>query len=154
MMIHHKIRPIHFVYIVLGLFLLQVSCKKDDNAVEPPAYVNISINPNSTEYQELNTVGGWAYIKESVPSPSRGIIVYRLTQNDFMAYDRLPPYEPDQCCDGNVCTTLNVDMPWVVDTCTNSQYQIIDGAPFDGPSTIPLIRYTTHYDGIILQIIS
>ena len=152
MMIQHRKRHIIFIYIVLGLFLLQVSCKKDENIVEPPTYINITINPNSTEYQELNTVGGWTYLPAT--TPSRGIIVYRLTQNDFMAYDRLPPYEPDQCCNDNECTTLIVDMPMVVDTCTNSQYQILDGSPFDGPSTTPLIRYTTHYDGITLQIIS
>ncbi len=152
MIIHYKKRHLFTIYIVLGLFLLQAGCKKDDNAVEPPSYVNITINPNSTEYQELNTVGGWTYI--DVAKPSLGIIVYRVTQNDFMAYDRLPPYEPDQCCNGNVCTTLNVDMPFVVDTCTNSTYQIIDGSPFDGPSDTPLIRYTTYYDGLTLQIIS
>jgi len=152
MMINHKKRHLIFIYIVLGLILLQVACKKDDNVAEPPAHVNITINPNSTMYQELNTVGGWTYL--TATPPSRGIIVYRITQNEFMAYERTPPYEPDQCCSGDTCTFLLVDFPFVEDTCTNSTYQIIDGSPFNGPTTIPLIRYTTYYDGLTLQIIS
>jgi hypothetical protein len=155
MMSNQKKRLLAVFYIVLGLFLLQVSCKKDDNAVDPPSNVNITINPNSTEYQGINTVGGWIYIPQSlVPPESRGIIVYRITQNEFMAYERTPPYEPDQCCNADGCTALIVDMPFVDDTCTGSQYQILDGSPFDGPSNIPLIRYTTYYDGLVLQIIS
>ena len=155
MMSNQKKRYLAIFYIVLGLFLLQVSCKKDDNAVDPPANVNITINPNSTEYQGINTVGGWIYIPQSlVPQQSRGIFVYRITQNEFMAYERTPPYEPNQCCNANVCTALIVDMPFVDDTCTGSSYQILDGSPFDGPSNIPLIRYTTYYDGLVLQIIS
>jgi hypothetical protein len=155
MMMHHKKRYLFTYYIVLGLFLLQVSCKKDNNAVDPPANVNITINPNTTEYQELNTVGGWMYLPLNlIPPQSRGIIVYRITQNEFMAYDRTPPYEPDQCCTVDACTALIVSMPFVNDTCTGSQYQILDGVPIDGPSNIPLIRYTTYYDGLVLQIIS
>lgn len=152
MIIRHKNRHLTFIYIVLGLILLHIGCKKGEDEVEPPTYINITINPNSTEYQELNTVGGWTYLPAT--TPSRGIIVYRLSQDNFMAYDRMPPYEPDQCCNNGVCTYLIVDMPFVEDTCTSSIYQILDGAPFSGPSSTPLIRYTTYYDGISLQIIS
>ena len=137
--------------------VLHTGCDKDD---ENPqfGYVNISISPNSTLYQELNIVGGWMYLDESdgVFPPSRGLIVYRSSTDQFMAYDRTPPYKSDSCCDASNknCTKLLVgaEYPFVVDTCTGSRYLIIDGSPAGGPTDRFLYLYITEYDGNTLYI--
>ena len=136
------------------LMIISVSiaaCKKDDkNENVNVGYVNITINPNSTEYLELNIVTGWVYLFAS--PPSRGIIVYRASIDDFKAYDRIPPYKPDECCNGSNCTRLLVDGLFVSDTCMDVNYQIIDGSWISGPGKMHLVEYNTYYDGINLNI--
>ena len=132
------------------------ACKKgeDPNSDIPYAYINVVINPNSTLYQELNIVGGWMYYPYVNP-PSRGLIIYRLTQEDFLAYERTPPVNSNACCDPEtgLCTYLVVDdyYPFVYDTCSDMSYQIIDGSPM-APATVPLKQYMTSYDGMNLYI--
>jgi hypothetical protein len=91
-----------------------------------------------------------------VNSPSRGIIVYRFTTDQFTAFERTPPYKPDSCCSFQTgfCSALVVDQyyPFVVDTCTGSEFLILDGSPSSGPSPYPLIAYQTLYDGNVLYI--
>jgi hypothetical protein len=146
------------VLIVLLTTLLAIEGCDDSNENPPLAYVDISINPNSTMYNEINAVGGWMYLDESdgVPAPSRGLIVYRSSTDQFMAYDRTPPYKADSCCNAGktYCTKLLVgdEYPFVVDTCTNSRYLIIDGSPVSGPSNKYLYVYYTEYDGYTLYI--
>lgn len=142
---------------VITMTLILSGCGKENNGL-PLAPIDITINPNSTIYQELNIVGGWAYLDETdgVIAPSRGIIVYRLTTDEFLAFERTPPYKPDSCCNPNktVCTRLVVEQyfPFVMDTCTQSKYLILDGSPVEGPSNAPLGRYYTEYNGQLLYI--
>jgi len=138
--------------------LLTFEACDDSNENPPLAYIDISINPNSTMYNEINTVGGWMYLDESdgVVAPSRGLIVYRASTDMFMAYDRTPPYRADSCCNAlkTYCTRLLVgdEYPFVIDTCTNCRYLIIDGSPVSGPSNKYLYVYVTEYDGYTLYI--
>ena len=133
------------------------ACKKngdDPNSDIPYVPINIVINPNSTLYQEISVVGGWMYYPYVNP-PSRGLIIYRLTQDQFLAYERTPPVNSNACCDveTGLCTYLVVDdyFPFVYDTCSDYSYQIIDGSPIS-PATVPLKQYYTSYDGLNLYI--
>jgi hypothetical protein len=139
---------------VTTLFVSSCNKGEDPNSDIPFAHVNVVINPNSTMYQELNVVGGWLYYPFIDP-PSRGLIIYRATQEDFLAYERTPPVNSNLCCDAQnlLCTYLIVDdhYPFVYDTCTDLQYQILDGSPF-APATVPLKQYRTSYDGLNLYI--
>lgn len=140
-----------FAAILLCAGLALTGCEKDDGGRLPLPPTDITINPNSTIYQELNVVGGWIYlgVQDGVESPSRGIIVYRLSNEQFMAYERTPPFKPDSCCNVSqtVCSSLVVDnyYPFVMDTCTQSKYLILDGSPVSGPSTMTLSMYVTEY---------
>ena len=120
----------------------------------------ITIYPNTLQYQELNFVSGWIYITSEVESTSRGIIVYRESDPEFLAYDRMPPNEPDACTDSQGNTKrLVVDFPFVVDPCNNAYYNILNGQiivrepdmipsfPTDGTTVYPLIQYHTSFDG-------
>jgi hypothetical protein len=141
---------------IILLCILITSCNKDNGDRQPLPPTNISIDPNSTIYQELNVVGGWLYLDEHdrVEPPSRGIIVYRLSTEQFLAFERTPPFKPDSCCNPSktVCTALIVDFPFILDTCTSSKYLILDGSPVSGPSSMTLGMYVTEYNGEMLFI--
>lgn len=142
------------LFVSLMLVLLTGSCHKEEvNPNIPAVFINVTIDPNSTFYQELNTVGGWMYL--TAEPPSRGLIVYRMGIDEFVAYDRFPPNNPDRCCnDQGNCTRLLVDeyFPFVQDTCTNTAYQILNGSIFEGEGKYPLIAYHTVYNGQLLRI--
>lgn len=143
--------------LLFAVTLIISACKKngdDPNSNIPYAHINVTINPNSTLYSELNIVGGWMYYPY-VNSPSRGLIIYRMTQDQFLAYERTPPSNSNACCDpeNGLCTYLVVDdyFPFVYDTCSDFSYQIIDGSPIS-PASVPLKQYYTSYDGLNLYI--
>ena len=146
----HKIT---FVLALLATTLMQ-SCKEvHENPNYPNGIVNFTIYPNTLHEYELNTVGGFKYYTSDPMSTSRGIIVYRLYQDEFRAYDRLPPNFPNACCDGDGnCTRLVVDLPFVLDNCNDIKYNIINGDIFEGDGIYPLIQYHTSYDGSALRI--
>lgn len=142
-------------------------CKQyPQNPNRPVLPYPITIYPNSMQYYDLNFISGWAYITSDVESTSRGIIVYRQSENEFLAFDRLPPNEPDACTDSQGNTTrLVVEFPYVVDHCNNAYYNILNGQiiindnfdmvpsfPTDGVVVYPLIQYHTNYDGVKLTI--
>ncbi len=138
--------------VVFPLILMTACDKEEGNPYIPDVYIDFTLDPNSTFYQELNTVGGWMYLTSELPS--RGIIVYRADNMEFMAYDRMPPNDPNRCCTNNVCTRLLVDdyYPFVMDTCTNISYLLLNGSIFEGEGKYPLIRYNTSYNGQLLRI--
>ena len=105
--------------------------------------INFSIYPNTPEYQELNDVGGWVYITGG----QDGIIVYRLSLDEFMAYDRMPIITNDLCPDNH----LIVDIPYIVDECNSQQYNILNGYNLNGDGS-HVYWYQTEYDGTTLRI--
>jgi hypothetical protein len=121
----------------------------------------ITIYPNTYQYYELNFVSNWLYITSDVESTSRGIIVYRQSETEFLAYDRIPPNFPDACTDsqGNTTRLVVEKGMFVVDHCNNAYYNILNGQliirepdmipdfPTDGTMVYPLIQYRTTFDG-------
>lgn len=134
----------------IGLFFLfyaGFSCNDDNNDDFPYAYINIYINPTSTEYLELNTPGGWVYLVGQ--KPSRGILVYRLTMDDFLAYERTCPQDP---IEPNARIEVEPSNITVACPVCKSKYIMLDGTPFEGPARRPLRKYQTSYNGSILHI--
>ena len=142
------------LFTILALLLPLIFCGCDEyleNPNIPKAIINFTIYPNTTTYFDLNIVSGWMYVTSEYPS--RGIIIYRLSQDEFRAYDRIPPNEPDACCDSNGnCTRLTVDFPFVVDDCNNIKYNIINGDIVEGNGIYPLVQYHTSFDGNALHV--
>ena len=154
-------------YVILALLPLMChGCRQiPENPNTPHAYINFTIYPNTIRYHDLNVVSGWMYLTSEVESTSRGIIVYRLSDNEFLAYDRIPPNYPNACTDSQGNTTrLVVESLFAVDHCNNAYYNILNGEIFIGedpdkiPSFVgdeyiyPLIQYHTSYDGVQLRI--
>ncbi|MCF6170284.1 MAG: hypothetical protein L3J66_04810 [Bacteroidales bacterium] len=150
----------HFLPLLFAGLLTASSCNKGNiNPNIPDVVINLTIDPNSTQFLELNTVGGWLYLDEVpgiiVPYPSMGVIVYRYDVNEFKAYERQPPNEPFKCCDDKLgCTKLIINdfYPFVKDTCNGNVYQLLDGTLFEGQGHYSLIRYNAVYDGALLHV--
>ncbi len=148
------------IIFVIFIFTISSCTKTNVNPNIPKAIIRIDIDPNSTFYQSLNTVGGWTYIADGdqgalISKESRGVIIYRSSQNEFKAYDRIPPNNPDKCCsDDNVCTKLIVgeNFPFAKDPCTGNLYSLLDGSLFKGSGQYPMIEYHAVYDGALLHV--
>ncbi len=154
-------KNITVILLPIIFLLFTFSCNKGSvNPYIPKVIINVTIDPNSTIFQELNTPGGWLYLEEQpgiyIPTESRGVIVYRVTMTEFKAYERQPPNFPFECCDENGfnCTKLIVgaNYPFVKDTCTDNLYQLLDGFLFTGEGQYPLIEYNAMYDGALLHV--
>jgi nitrite reductase/ring-hydroxylating ferredoxin subunit len=127
------------------LILASLSCGDKENQI-PDVYVDFTINVNSTEYLELNTVGGWVYVTGGY----RGILLYRASIDEFMAYDRACTYDPHADC-----ARIKVEESGIIagDTCCGSRFILLDGSPLkEVPARLPLKRYATYYDGLNLHV--
>ncbi len=151
-----KTKPLlnFFLFLVL-LSVTLWACDKNEGPEVDPGFVNIFIQPNSTHYITLNSPGGWVYLNAN--PPSRGIIVYRLNQDEFKAYERTPTYGPDDCCLYEPvveCARIVVDESGILanDTCSGSQYILLDGSVTLGPAVYGLYAFRTNYDGETLHI--
>ncbi len=160
-----KLSRLHLLILMALLPFLHGCHSYPENPIRPILPTNITIYPNTLQYQELNFVSGWVYLTPDIESTSRGIIVYRYSDTEFLAYDRIPPNDPDACTDNQGNTTrLVVDFPFVVDRCNNAYYNILNGQlivrepdmipdfPTDGTPIFPLVQYHTMYDGYRLVI--
>jgi nitrite reductase/ring-hydroxylating ferredoxin subunit len=126
------------------LLLLPFSCDKENQHTVPYTYVDFTINVESTMHIELNAIGGWAYYTGGY----RGIIIYRASTDEFMAFDRACPYHP---FDPDALVRV-FDPPIAVDTLCGSQFLLLDGSVITGPAKHPLRRYQTYFNYPYLQV--
>ena len=135
------------VFFSLAIFISGyiISCKKDAGDVVPDVYVNIYIYTTDPEFVSINAVGGWVYITGG----SRGIVVYRNSVEEFMAYDRHCTYEPS-----NSCARIEVEQSNItaVDSCCGSKFVLTDGSVASGPASLPLKQYQAKLEGTTLHI--
>lgn len=126
-----------FLSVLLSITFI-FSCKETQDTI-PTVYVDIQIDLTDPQYYELNTIGSYVYITGGV----NGIILYRLSADEFKAYERTCPYDPE-------CGKVFVDDYnfLAIDTiCCGSEFSLmIDGAVTEGPSLLPLRNYTAIYN--------
>jgi nitrite reductase/ring-hydroxylating ferredoxin subunit len=133
------------LFFMIGLIFTSTQCKKDKTDEIPYVYVNFYINPTSTQYLDLNNIGGYVYVTGGV----RGIIIYHRSVDEFLAYERNCPYQPS-----NDCAQVEVDNSGImtVDSCCGSKFLLTDGSVSNGPATRSLKTYQTSYDGTTLHV--
>ena len=130
---------------ILVIIISVASCKKNTTDGVPVTAVDISLYTNNPSFVNLNAVGGWIYIAGGV----RGILVYRQSTTQFMAYDRNCTYQPSNPCAIVYVNSTNI---LAVDTCCKSKFSIYDGSVTQGPAALPLKAYNTTFDGNVLHI--
>ena len=137
-------RPLS-ILIMVGLFFLSGCSKESERNDIPDVAVNFSLNPNSTEYIELNGVNGWVYLTGGY----KGILIYRKSLNEFMAYERACPFDWEV-----TGARIEVESSGLTVECPicHSKYIMIDGTPYEGPTHFILKQYMTNYDGNLLYI--
>jgi len=141
-----KKKSVHFfLVIILPVFVIWACNDKNDNTGNeiPNVYVNFYLSPDGIDFIPT---GSWKYYSDE---GYRGIIIYRIDQFNFNAYERTCPYDAQKDC-----AQVEVDNSGVlmVDSCCMSYYSILDGMPAGGPSTTPLKIYSSEYDGSTLHV--
>ncbi len=145
------IKSVKISFLLLCFITLASSCKKKNtNQVNSTGnsgfYVNYSIYASTPEFFNISIPGGWIYISAG----EKGIIVYRLSNTDFLAFERKCPH--DGVNNGNAIVKVQADNYNIKDTICGSKFSIIDGQILQGPSTKPLYQYITYFDGNVLNI--
>ncbi len=135
-----------FSLILIGTMLCQ-SCKNTYHPSIPYRKVDFTIYPNDVMYYKLNTYGGYEYFTGGV----NGIVVFRLDEWQFMAFDRACPYDWEE---HESWLWMHPNGIMLVDSLCGSVYNILDGTVISGPSVWPLRQYYTHYDGMTLRVYS
>jgi hypothetical protein len=134
-----RINPLLSLFLVL--LLIFTGCDKTKNNPVPNYPFDIAIDINLPSYNSLTGVGGWAY----VAGGSKGIIVYRRSLDEFVAFDRHSPADVNGICaqplypDSSNFLQLN-------DDCNNAKFSLYDGSPIAG-SDYGLRLYQTVYNG-------
>lgn len=131
---------LQFIFILLAGTLLY-GCTKNDNHPVPNIPFDTTINITLPSYSDLLNVSGYAYVSGG----SRGIIVYRRGLDDFVAFDRHSPADPNGDCSmplvPNDDNYLQLD-----DSCNNASFSLYDGSPISN-SDFGLRMYQTSWDG-------
>jgi hypothetical protein len=139
------------VLLIITIFLFSVSCKKkqapQDVSVHPVPSValDITVYPNDPLNFTIQAIGGWKYINGGI----NGIILYRKSQQEFVALERTSAQLPD---DPGAKVKVLSDNFTCRDTVSGSEWQIFDGTVTKGPAAWPLRLYSTNYDGNTLRI--
>src|SRR5690554_6965647 len=85
-MLTMNLRKIIFLAIAFSFF----ACNKNKQHPVPYYSFNANINLTLPSYVNLQGVGGWAYVSGI---GSKGVVVYRQSQQNFVAFDRHSPAE-------------------------------------------------------------
>jgi nitrite reductase/ring-hydroxylating ferredoxin subunit len=134
--------------IFTALFFLLARCKKNDTHSHPNIpnqSVNITIYPSDPQFATtIGVPGGWVYLTGG----NKGIIVYRKSNTEFMAYERTCTYDPGSAYKLIVLS----DNVTVMDSACSSKYLLLDGSVTQGPAASALKAYNCSYDGNSLYI--
>lgn len=110
--------------------------------------VNYTIYPADPLNFRLQPIGGWMYIDNV---GINGIILYRKSEEEFVALERTSSYLPDKPAARAVVTGDNFTLR---DTISGSCWQIFDGTVTKGPAEWGLRRYGTSYIGGRLSVMN
>lgn len=118
-------------------------CKKEKSRI-PYFPVDFTINLNEPQWFNLVSITGWEYLTGG----SKGIVIYRHTLDEFVAFDRHSTYNVGEGCRVEVSD----DNITLEDECSDSQWLIIDGSILQGPASVPLQAYNTTFNDPYLRI--
>jgi hypothetical protein len=127
--------------ISFGLLLLSSKCNNQNQHPVPFVPVDITIDMQLPSYSNLQGVGGWTYLNGG----SRGIIVYRKAIDEFVAFDRHAPSDPEGSCPIALYPD-NQNFLQLKDSCNNAVFSLYDGSPVSN-SIFGLRQYATQFNG-------
>lgn len=131
------------IFIAFISFILLTSCTRNNRHPVPYYQFDVNINLNLPSYQHLQGVGGWAYIDGA---GSRGVIVYRRSMGEFVAFDRHSPTDLDASCSSGLVTDEE-NFLILNDPCSNARFSLFDGSIISGDTDWGLRSYLTVFNG-------
>jgi hypothetical protein len=131
------------VFLFLSFAGLMPACRKEAQFI-PVVPVNFSIDLTLPAYFDLTVPTGWIYVSGG----SRGIIIYRKSESEFIALDRHSTYNVEDNCQ----VVVSDDNIVIEDPCSDSEWIIIDGSVQSGPASLPLQQYNTQYSPPFLYV--
>ena len=131
------------IFLVFIIILFHFSCGR--NRLHPVPYYQFDLNINLSlpTYNSLLGVGGWAYVSGA---GSRGLVVYRRSVGEFVAFDRHSPADPEGTCDTPLVTDEE-NFLLLNDPCSDAQFSLFDGSIAAGDTEWGLRQYQTFYNG-------
>ncbi|WP_340152893.1 hypothetical protein [uncultured Marivirga sp.] len=138
-----------FSFVLLLPFLLFLSCGEENPEVfvdelPLPDPFQLSLNLDLVSYQSLQ-------FEKNVILPDvglNGVIVVKRAENDYAAFERTCPYEPEKDCS---IVSMNAGQQYLECECGNSFYNL-SGYPTNSPSPRKLREYYTSLSGRNLYI--
>ena len=132
------------------LFCGALSCNQVpfDQPIPDAVFPDIVIDLTFPEYVRLLTDGGTFQINNK---GVRGIIIYRKSPGNFVAYEKNCSYRPAEAC---ATVELDASNLFLIDFCCNSTFSLDEGLPTGGVAWRPLRRYRTSVQGFLLTISS
>jgi|TARA_R110000737_G_scaffold353495_1_gene406163 hypothetical protein len=123
------------------VFFLVWGCRKNKYHPVPNIATDITIDINLPSYIALTGVSGWAYVNGG----SRGIIVFRRSPDEFIAFDRHSPADPNGTCERPLTPDTD-NFLTLVDSCNNATFSLYDGSP-QSNSEFGLRAFQTSFNG-------
>ncbi len=121
----------------LFVFVALISSCNTDTSELPDIMVDEVVYINNPSNIGLQAPTGWAYINGGI----RGIIVYRVSDTNFKAYERSCPH-----LSPNDCTFLDVENGIkVICRCDKMEFLLATGEPING-APVGLKEYRTYYN--------
>lgn len=127
------------------IFLLLVSCGKEDNSLIPEVPVNLSIPVNDPRINGLYNSAGKVVILEGYGYA--GLILYSRSDRVIVAYDRCSTVNPEQ---KNKLQHLTGSI--VEDKVSGALFNLEDGSPAKSPAVRSLKRYGISSNGGIILV--
>jgi nitrite reductase/ring-hydroxylating ferredoxin subunit len=138
-----------FLFILILPLFMFISCGEENPEVfvdelPLPDPFQLSLNLDLVSYQSLQ-------FEKNVILPDvglNGVIVVKRAENDYAAFERTCPYEPEKECS---IVSMNAGQQYLECECGNSFYNL-SGYPTNSPSPRKLREYYTSLSGRNLYI--
>jgi hypothetical protein len=151
MIIKSKIRTLRIgiTTILVAGILAMASCEPDlrDAEIPPANFADLYLNLSLPKYQAIRTDGGAVYEDGGV----RGLIIYRVSASQYIAYERNCSYTPNEAC---ATVDIHASRIYMEDPCCGSTFSFSNGQPIGGAAWRPLRKYYTSVNSSQLVITS
>lgn len=133
---------------MLAAFLLVagvVGCKHDKVCDVPIGDATFQCDPNSPLNSGINNCDGYEYFTGGY----NGVVVVRISYNEFAAYERTCPYDQERLVMADGYGNIVLECP----SCGSRFNTFGQGVPLEGSKTsCYLYQYGTYYDGHTLYV--
>ncbi|WP_316734488.1 hypothetical protein [Pedobacter aquatilis] len=133
-----------YLYNLLLAFVLFTGCGKNVSYI-PEVSVNFSLPLADPRLSRLSSPGGAVLLSGYGVA---GLVLYRRTDNGYVAFDRCSTVNPEQKC----AVTLDDPSITVTDPCSGAKFLLEDGSPVKAPAVRALKQYTVAISGVNLHV--